>query len=107
MANKEELREKRQKARRRKQAVFFGAAGIVCLVLIVVIARGILDLRVEEQAAMAAVTCNAARAMGLEEEWGTLAPGMRADLVLLDGSPLRLATAVRYTFIGGQKVYER
>lgn len=51
MANKEELREKRQKARRRKQAVFFGAAGIVCLVLIVVIARGILDLRVEEQAA--------------------------------------------------------
>lgn len=62
---------------------------------------------VEEQAAMAAVTCNAARAMGLEEEWGTLAPGMRADLVLLDGSPLRLATAVRYTFIGGQKAYER
>lgn len=51
MANKEELREKRQKARRRKQAVFFGAAGIVCLVLIVVIARGILDLRAEEQAA--------------------------------------------------------
>ncbi len=51
MANKEELRKKRQKARRRKQAVFFGAAGIVCLVLIVVIARGILDLRAEEQAA--------------------------------------------------------
>lgn len=51
MANKEELRKKRQKARRRKQAVFFGAAGIVCLVLIVLIARGILDLRAEEQAA--------------------------------------------------------
>ena len=51
MANKEELGKKRQKARRRKQAVFFGAAGIVCLVLIVVIARGILDLRAEEQAA--------------------------------------------------------
>lgn len=51
MANKEELRKKRQKARRRKQEVFFGAAGIVCLVLIVVIARGILDLRAEEQAA--------------------------------------------------------
>ena len=51
MANKEEQRKKRQKARRRKQAVFFGAAGIVCLVLIVVIARGILDLRAEEQAA--------------------------------------------------------
>ena len=51
MAKKEELRKKRQRARRRKQAVFFGAAGIVCLVLIVVIARGILDLRAEEQAA--------------------------------------------------------
>ncbi len=51
MANKEELKKKRQRVRRRKQAVFFGAAGIVCLVLIVVIARGILDLRAEEQAA--------------------------------------------------------
>ena len=56
MANKEELRKKKKKARRRKQAVFFGAAGIVCLVLIVVIARGILDLRVEEQAARDSLT---------------------------------------------------
>ena len=62
---------------------------------------------VEERQAMAAVTCNAARAMGLQGEWGALAPGYRADLTLLDGSPLRLATAVRHTVIGGQIAYSR
>lgn len=62
---------------------------------------------VEEKAAMAAVTCNAASAMGLEDGWGRLAPGRQADMVLLDGSPLRLATAVRYTVIHGQVAYTR
>lgn len=62
---------------------------------------------VEEKAAMAAVTSHAACAMGLDEDWGILAPGRRADLVLLDGSPLRLATAVRCTVIRGQVAYMR
>ena len=56
---------------------------------------------------MAAVTCNAASAMGLEDGWGRLAPGRQADMVLLDGSPLRLATAVRNTVIHGQVAYTR
>ena len=62
---------------------------------------------VEERAAMAAVTIHAACAMGLDADWGMLAPGRRADLVLLDGSPLRLATAVRCTVIHGQVAYTR
>ena len=61
----------------------------------------------EEGEAMAAVTCHAARAMGLEAAWGAIAPGMQADLTILDGSPLRLATAVRYTLIRGQVAYSR
>ena len=61
----------------------------------------------EEEAAMATITRNAAQAMGLEASRGCIAPGYAADLTLLDGSPLRLATAVRYTLAEGKIVYQR
>lgn len=61
----------------------------------------------EEEAAMATITRNAAQAMGLEAARGCIAPGYAADLTLLDGSPLRLATAVRYTLAEGKIVYQR
>ena len=61
----------------------------------------------EEEAAMATITRNAAQAMGLEATHGRIAPGYAADLTLLDGSPLRLATAVRYTLAEGKIVYQR
>lgn len=60
-----------------------------------------------EEAAMATITRNAAQAMGLEASRGCIAPGYTADLTLLDGSPLRLATAVRYTLAEGKIVYQR
>ena len=60
-----------------------------------------------EEAAMATITRNAAQAMGLEATRGCIAPGYAADLTLLDGSPLRLATAVRYTLAEGKIVYQR
>lgn len=61
----------------------------------------------DEEAAMATITRNAAQAMGLEATRGCIAPGYAADLTLLDGSPLRLATAVRYTLAGGKIIYQR
>lgn len=61
----------------------------------------------KEEAAMATITRNAAQAMGLEASRGCIAPGYAADLTLLDGSPLRLATAVRYTLVEGKIVYQR
>jgi imidazolonepropionase-like amidohydrolase len=42
--------------------------------------------------ALVAATSSAAELMGLEGELGTLAEGMRADLVVVDGDPLDLAT---------------
>ena len=60
-----------------------------------------------EEAAMATITRNAAQAMGLEATRGCITPGYAADLTLLDGSPLRLATAVRYTLAEGKVVYQR
>ena len=42
--------------------------------------------------ALVATTRSAAELMGLEEELGTLEPGKRADLVVVDGDPLDVAT---------------
>ena len=42
--------------------------------------------------AVVATTRSAAELMGLEDELGTLEPGKRADLVVVDGDPLDLAT---------------
>lgn len=42
--------------------------------------------------AIVATTRSAAELMGLEDELGTLEPGKRADLVVVDGDPLDLAT---------------
>ncbi len=45
--------------------------------------------RIPVEAALRAVTQNAALQYGLESELGTLRPGKRADFVLLSGDPLR------------------
>lgn len=45
--------------------------------------------------AIQAATIVAARAMGLDRESGTIQPGKRADLVLLDGDPLTSISDVR------------
>ncbi len=42
--------------------------------------------------ALVATTSSAAELMGLSDELGTLEPGKRADVVLVDGDPLDLAT---------------
>ncbi len=39
-------------------------------------------------AAITAATSGAARALGLQDEVGVVAPGMVADLVVIDGDPL-------------------
>jgi adenine deaminase len=44
--------------------------------------------------ALRAATINAATAVGLENEVGRIAPGLRADMVLLDGNPLADITAL-------------
>ena len=51
MDNGGDRKKKGQKIRKNRQILGFGAAGLVCLVLIVVIARGLLALRAEKQEA--------------------------------------------------------
>jgi predicted amidohydrolase YtcJ len=63
--------------------------------------------------ALALFTTNAARHLGREGSLGAIAPGMLADLVVLDQDPYAVAirdvhrTRVRMTIIGGAVVYER
>jgi imidazolonepropionase-like amidohydrolase len=53
------------------------------------------DCGVEPMAAMVSANTLGAEAMGLGKEIGTIAPGMQADIIALDGDPLKDITAVR------------
>ena len=69
--------------------------------------------RVPVEAALRAVTQNAALQYGLENELGTLRPGRRADFVLLSGDPLRTPPEdlkklqVEGTVKGGRTIWSR
>jgi imidazolonepropionase len=60
--------------------------------------------------ALAASTANAAWVLGLADRHGTLAPGYRADLVVLDGDAFRHVpyrpghNPVVHTYVGGRRV---
>lgn len=60
----------------------------------------------DRDAALAAVTLEAARMLDLGERVGSLEPGKDADFIILDGDPLHPATRVRQTWIEGEKVYD-
>ena len=54
---------------------------------------------------LATATRNPAEFLGAGNEWGTIAPGRRADFVLLNGNPLddiRNTTRIEATAIGGR-----
>ena len=46
-------------------------------------------------AAMVSANSLGAEALGLADQIGTLAPGLQADIIALDGDPLKDITAVR------------
>ena len=55
--------------------------------------------------ALRTITCNPAEILGLGDEIGALTAGRQADLVVLDGPPLQVASRVQSTWIGGTCVY--
>ena len=59
------------------------------------------------EAALVATTRSAAELMGLDAELGTIEPGKRADLVVIDGDPLDvhgLGDRVRFVYRDGRRV---
>jgi imidazolonepropionase-like amidohydrolase len=57
--------------------------------------------------ALKAVTIDAAKILGIDQEYGSIEPGKVADLVLYDGDPFEHATHVTHTVMGGKVVYDR
>jgi imidazolonepropionase-like amidohydrolase len=53
------------------------------------------DCGVDPMAAMVSANSLGAEAMGLADQIGSIAPGMQADIIALDGDPLKDITAVR------------
>jgi imidazolonepropionase-like amidohydrolase len=58
------------------------------------------------EVALAAITREPARLLGLDGRVGTLEAGRNADLVALDGDPLELTTSIQWVLVDG-KVYEK
>ena len=54
--------------------------------------------------AIVALTSGAAQMMSISDRVGLLAPGMDADVLLLDGNPLDLGTQVQRVWVGGREV---
>ena len=59
------------------------------------------------EAALEAITLNAARICGVDHRVGSLEPGKDADMVLMSGHPFDIETNVLSTWIDGQVVYQR
>lgn len=57
--------------------------------------------------ALEAVTINAARACGLEDQVGSLEPGKDADIVIWDGDPFNFYTSAATVLIEGNVVYQK
>jgi imidazolonepropionase-like amidohydrolase len=53
------------------------------------------DAKVDPMTAMVSANSLAAEAMGLSKEIGSVTPGLQADIIALDGDPLKDITAVR------------
>jgi imidazolonepropionase-like amidohydrolase len=60
-----------------------------------------------EDAALRAVTIDAARIIGLEKRIGSLEPGKDADILVLRGHPFLTKSVPEALFIEGKPVYER
>ncbi|MDN5292775.1 MAG: hypothetical protein PWQ91_974 [Eubacteriales bacterium] len=58
-----------------------------------------------EEAALAALTKNAAEILGIEQETGTLAPGKAADLVITSGNIFDLKTKIDAVYLRGKQVF--
>jgi len=94
------------------QATDFNPGSAFCESLPVVCTLACTQLRLRPEEALSACTVNAAHVLGLTDR-GRLAPGLRADLVLLDAPDWRhlayhLAGDVVHTVVrGGRIVHAR
>ena len=70
---------------------------------------GALNVRygMSEAGALEALTLAGARALGLDDRVGSLAPGKDADFVVLSGPPFSVYTQVEQTWVEGELIFDR
>ena len=64
-------------------------------------------IEISDDDAIRWVTANAAWAIGLQDEIGTLEPGKRADVVIWSGHPLSVYARAERVFMDGALLYDR
>jgi len=62
---------------------------------------------VSEDEALAMITINPAKQMGIDKYVGSIEPGKQADLVIYDGDPLSIYSKVQQVYIDGQLYFDR
>lgn len=60
-----------------------------------------------QQAAVRAITLDAARVLGIDDRVGSIDVGKDADLIVTDGDLLHYMTHVRYAIVNGRLVYDK
>ncbi|MBN8552117.1 MAG: amidohydrolase [Caulobacterales bacterium] len=64
-------------------------------------------LNIAEETAIAWITLNAARAIGIEDQTGSLEVGKRADVVIWSANPFSIYARADQVFIDGARVHDR
>ncbi len=59
---------------------------------------------ISEYSALETITSNAAANIGIDRMYGSIAPGKKADILLLDGKPLDFMTRIEKTYINGKEI---
>jgi imidazolonepropionase-like amidohydrolase len=80
----------------------FGTGRSVAMEAVIAKAHGL-----PEEAALAAVTSDAASILGIGDRVGALAVGMDADIVLWKGRPISTWAETKRVIVGGKTVFER
>lgn len=62
---------------------------------------------VNPREALAMVTLNPAKQLGIDKYVGSLEPGKQADVVIFDGDPLSIYSRVEKVFIDGEEYFDR
>jgi imidazolonepropionase-like amidohydrolase len=61
---------------------------------------------ISENAALALVTINTARVLGIDDRVGSLEPGKDADFVIWSGNPLSTSTIAEQTWVDGRRYFD-
>jgi imidazolonepropionase-like amidohydrolase len=64
-------------------------------------------MAISEEHAIAWITSNAARALGIQDETGSLEPGKRADVVIWSANPFSIYARADQVLIDGAIAFDR